>query len=767
MDEENFGPTPLAAGDKAMASNAEFSSDRRRLVVALTNGTARLYKPEAPAQGPEIVKLFLPGEAPPTTLGTDHRGLWILNTRPNAEGPQTPIPSSPVLSSGANTSPPVQIARLWDLTSADSNPRAFVLGGPIPQPFPPEVWPIIGGERDRRWLVILFSNGRNGRICLWDLDGQSLSGPPESVHSKDAPLHAILLNTTDRPISYFAISRDGRWLVTAGYTEPEVRLWDLTSPSLHSNNPVPIVLRGHEGQIASLSVSPDSRWLVTTSADGTARIWDLSCLSPVAEPFTVPCTPRANPSIISPSADRHWLAAAGSDGIARLWNLTTSETLDKPIALTGPGETIKALTTSIDGRWLIASAVDHGATLWDLGADDPAANPIALGKLRGDLSQLVTSLDGRWIAASGKEPSAQKSWVPFIELWNRDEPRGPARVVALGDRKAVALALDSRDRLVALRDNRVQLWDLKAEDPSARSITLPLQEGEGRISTVLVSPDRRRLIVRKALMTRNVVQDKGHLQLWDLTAEDPVAAKPVLLDPGDSPSFSALKISFNNRWMIQADEGAGRYWNLEERGTVIKPGFLWGGECSKGNTGSGRFFTAADHTGHWVVEVDSDGATHLYDFSSSKPQVHELAISKPQEPVISQSGGDPTTPNPLISSDGRWLATFDGEKVHLWDLANLKAGKQDDGHAPVRGLKVGANGLAVSADGRWLALSGVDGMIRLWDLKAGDSGDYPKVLPGHSTFYYMASNLFVSPDGAGSSLRTITRSASRGCRETS
>ena len=35
----------------------------------------------------------------------------------------------------------------------------------------------------------------------------------------------------------------------------------------------PVVLRGHEGPVNAVAISPDSRWVVTGSGDKTARLW--------------------------------------------------------------------------------------------------------------------------------------------------------------------------------------------------------------------------------------------------------------------------------------------------------------------------------------------------------------------------------------------------------------------------------------------------------------------------------------------------------------
>ncbi len=37
-----------------------------------------------------------------------------------------------------------------------------------------------------------------------------------------------------------------------------------------------IVLKGHEGILQDIAITPNGRWLVTGSFDRTARVWDLN-----------------------------------------------------------------------------------------------------------------------------------------------------------------------------------------------------------------------------------------------------------------------------------------------------------------------------------------------------------------------------------------------------------------------------------------------------------------------------------------------------------
>ena len=48
------------------------------------------------------------------------------------------------------------------------------------------------------------------------------------------------------------------------------RLWDLSAKDPSAN---PVILRGHEGEVYAVAISPDNHWVVTGSRDKTARLW--------------------------------------------------------------------------------------------------------------------------------------------------------------------------------------------------------------------------------------------------------------------------------------------------------------------------------------------------------------------------------------------------------------------------------------------------------------------------------------------------------------
>ena len=92
------------------------------------------------------------------------------------------------------------------------------------------------------------------------------------------------------------------------------RLWDLSAKDPAAN---PVVLRGHEGSVSAVAISPDNRWLVTGSDDKTARLWDLSAKDPAANPVVLRGHEGAV-SAVAISPDNRWLVTGSEDKTARL-----------------------------------------------------------------------------------------------------------------------------------------------------------------------------------------------------------------------------------------------------------------------------------------------------------------------------------------------------------------------------------------------------------------------------------------------------------------
>ena len=179
------------------------------------------------------------------------------------------------------------------------------------------------------------------------------------------------------------ISPDSRWLVT-GSADKTARLWDLSAKDPAAK---PVVLRGHDGKVIAVGISPDSRWLVTGS-DGrrTARRWDLMAKDPAVNPIELRDHSMTSlRSGIMP--DDHWLVTGNADGIARLLDLRAK--IPRLSRWSARPKRVIAVGISPDNHWVVTGSSDSTARLWDLTAKDPAASPVVLrghedGHCRGD-----------------------------------------------------------------------------------------------------------------------------------------------------------------------------------------------------------------------------------------------------------------------------------------------------------------------------------------------------------------------------------------------
>jgi cytochrome c len=121
----------------------------------------------------------------------------------------------------------------------------------------------------------------------------------------------------------------------------------------------------HGGPVKGLALSPDRRWLVTTSFDYTAVLWSLPAFTERAT--LVGHEAAVNTAAFSP--DGRWLVTAGDDNTIRVWPMAALLTGDRPVeprVLRGHTAKVVDLAFSADGRRLASSSWDHRVGLWSL-----------------------------------------------------------------------------------------------------------------------------------------------------------------------------------------------------------------------------------------------------------------------------------------------------------------------------------------------------------------------------------------------------------------
>ena len=399
-----------------------------------------------------------------------------------------------------------------------------------------------------RWLAAVGQTVR-----LWELGSRpaTASGLIVSTYRGRPPAAAV--DGRGRRLAVASASKDGKLR--------ELRLFDLTEPRPADR---PLSLEGHAGPVDRIAFDAAGDRMVTVGSDGTILAWDMTARPPTSAVLAGPGNAIATLAI---SRDGRWLATAAKDGkVARLHDLDAAQPADSASTLEGHGGEIDRLVFSPDGHWLASRSKDTRARLWRLGGPGKGlvGPPIVLDRPGHSVLGVEISPDGRWLVTCESEtfsPFASFQKDPQMRLWDlaAADPSASPRAWSFSRPAVVHFAPDGRSMATCLTgpevkaiespadsplremkpDRAVALRDLTAEDPTAsrpRILDLAID------SALAFSPDGRRLL-------------SGN-QLVDLSeGADPSPVTLPVLGTNTNPSLRSAGFSPDGRWAILGVDG--------------------------------------------------------------------------------------------------------------------------------------------------------------------------------------------------------------------
>lgn len=347
-------------------------------------------------------------------------------------------------------------------------------------------------------------------VHMWFHDAQGANGQfsPSgreilSFEEADRVVHLVDLKTKGRlgrplvhpgSVTGATFSSDGRWLMTT-CADNSARLWNLNTFQLAG----PLMKQADALNAASLS--PNAQRVVTAGGDGKAIIWDLTLQTPVVNlphPGSILCADF--------SPDNRWIISGCEDGKARLWDAETGRMRPQTIASKG-GLPVRAASFSPDNQHILIVSGDQAAVF-----DQTPNGP----ELKHDLG------GGWWVFGAVFSPDSRRvlTWDrgAKAEIWETGS--GQLSLPPLEHPHGVQSAefsADGRFILTVSRDQSVRIWHAT----SGQLACSPLRK-LGPIShlTARLSPDRRRLLLCQA----------GHTRLYDLVTSE--LAGPLILGAG-------------------------------------------------------------------------------------------------------------------------------------------------------------------------------------------------------------------------------------------
>ncbi len=477
--------------------------------------------------------------------------------------------------------------------------------------------------------------------------------------------------------------------------------------------------------VDDVEASPDGKWLATTAASGTVRIYDTATWT-LQKSF-----PTESDSVhgLAWSPDSQKLAAACGNGNLHLWNLATGLELLKIVA---HQEGANDVVYSHDGKTLYSCGVDHLAKCWDVEAGDER---LVFAGHEGTVNQLVLWPDGSKLATMSNDETFAIWDAQTAKCLHHIDLRAQGRMVC-GDISpdGNSLIVGSIYGHIFLVNPQSGVYELLTRELDGVEDLMFLAAGRylasvGRGGTLHIYPavDLANSLTRTHF--KPALRWAAHAdRATTLTALGD--GKTLITGGRDgqiriwTPDMQGTRWSINSR-LLNRDHDTGpehrlyraasreiEIWDTHHRQivkTIAASDSVWVSlACSR----DGRFLASL-----------REGQLALF----SLPDFDMI-----REWRVDKAAGDLSI---TLSSNGRFVAYKDDihkESVFLCD--------RDSVNPPLQLSAEQCRCVAFSPDNRWLAAGNMDD-LKLFDLR---SGGPPRVLSGHTSTLI---DVAFSPDG--------------------
>jgi WD40 repeat protein len=503
---------------------------------------------------------------------------------------------------------------------------------------------------DRTVALVFSPDGRllagvtvAGEVCLWNVD----NGKPVAKWA-----------AKPNPVQTVAFSPDSRLLASASFGQ-DVNLWKVDAKEGRTGEPRTI--HAGDSRITAFAFPPDGNQLVVATADGAAKVHDLSA---DRRPIELGAHPFAIWSIAFDPGGRR-MAAGSWDGTVKLWDAQSWQPLQ---SVKKHDESVAALVFDSE-QGLTSAGLDSRLLYWL--PEIHSLRPYAMIAGREDSVWVgVYSPDGRRLFVGGRGGR--------FELWDVEKNTLLVNRVGHPTTRCAAFSPDGALLATGGDDGNIFLCD-----PATGKTVTTLVKHPGAVSAVIFADEGRTLLS---------ACDAGLVKVWNTATGQEQATwrehRQQIYCAGFSP---------DGKWLITG----GGNWTTGDPGELL----VW-----EWPTGRVRARLDGHRLAVWSIVFLADGKRFAGSDSSGAVRIWNVETLAEEQTVQ-----HPTWLRPLaVSPDGKTLAVGQGDgSIRLWDTATWTEQASCDGH------KSFTFWLEYSPDGKTLAASASDGTVMFWSCGDG------------------------------------------------
>lgn len=384
-----------------------------------------------------------------------------------------------------------------------------------------------------------------------------------------------------------SITSDGKYVAIAGYAGAS--LWEMSTGKLIHQ------LIGHTGAIMSLVISPDDKYIVTGSRDGTAIVWELSTGKLIRR-----LEGHSNRIVsVAISEDGKFVGTASYDKTAIIWDLNAGSIIHR---LNGHASGLEAIAFATSNDFIVTADIEGTAMMWDIASGEVLYELIGHNEV---ISHIKISPENEYIVTGSDDGIAI--------IW--EVSSGKLLYILEGHKSKIAgmeISPDSKYVVTGSYDKTAIIWEL-----STGKLIHRLNGHTGSIWSIAISPNGEFLLTG-GRDTRGIV--------WDLNTGNrvheiivPIDINTIIFSPDSRYAFTGSAEEVIHIWDISQCKSVGRFEGFTSMisSAPISP------------------------NGDYFITDRSDGSSGIWDFNTGR-LLHTM-----EDPSVSMTIGS------TISADGK------------------------------------------------------------------------------------------------------------------